>query len=222
MPATHFAPRRSRLPALALVLCLHIGMLLAWKLMRDAPRPAPSDAPAMQWIDIQPPRSLPKPAPAKVKAAAVPPSPRLARVLPPTPPAPAPPAPARESQAITLVPADPFAAPAPPAPDIVKKALGAVGKIDRDLRRESPSKIHAPLDTPQTRLVAGIQAARKQHWDEPASIEEINAPDDGSGRRMSKIKTPFGTYCATVASNHSGPDMFESNKAGPKLTTCPH
>ena len=220
MPAPHLPASRPRLPALALVLGLHIGLLLAWKFLRDPLHPPLTDAPAMQWVYLQPPHRLPKPAPSKAKAPPVPPPARLARKVPPAP-APAPP-PAREPQAITLLPADPFAAPAPPAPDIVKRALGAVGKIDRDLRRDSPSQIHAPVDTPQTRLVAGIKAARKQHWDEPASIEEINAPDDGSGKRMSKIKTPFGTYCATYAGNHSGPDMFEPNKSGPKITNCPH
>jgi hypothetical protein len=121
-----------------------------------------------------------------------------------------------------VLPADPFAQSGPAAPDIVKKALGAVGKIDRDLRRESASQIHAPRNTPQTRMAAGIAAAKVQHWNDPAEMEEINAPEDGSGRRVTRVKTPFGTQCWTVASNHSGPDMFEPNKGGPKITNCPH
>ncbi len=204
---------RSRLPALALVLGLHIGLLLVWRTLRPAPSAPLAETQAMQWVWIQPsrPPATPPPAPLKPAVRAVQPA-RLT-------PHPQVPAAVREPEAITVPPADPFAAPAPPSPDIVRKALGAVGKIDRDLRRESPSQIHAPVDTGTTRLEAGIRAAGK--WDGPTTVEEIIAPNDGSGKRVSKIRTPFGTYCATVAGNHSGPDMFEPNKAGPKMTNCP-
>lgn len=121
---------------------------------------------------------------------------------------------------MTMVPADPFNKPERTASDIMAQAKRDVGKIDSELRRASPSQIHAPVSTPQTRLIAGLNDAKVQHWYDAAQIEEI--PDQsGSGRRISKVKTALGTYCVTYQSNNSALDGFEPNKGGPKVTNCP-
>ncbi|MES2127994.1 MAG: hypothetical protein V4463_12035 [Pseudomonadota bacterium] len=196
---------------------IHAALLLAWLQARHA-LPAVRDAStmlALRWFEDKPPARLPTPEVAPVHKAAP------ARPQRPAPAA----APASPSSVAPALP-DPFDAPAPAPPNtmdnILQQARRDIGKIDRDLRRASPSKIHAPAESPAARLAAGIEeATRPPRWYEPAKIIAI-ADQGGYDRRMYKVITFKGTYCVTYESNHA-PDGIDPFKHGPipKLTNCP-
>ncbi len=217
--------------AIAIVVGTHVLVFAAWYVLRsdEAPRLTSDDA-RMQWIWFKPiPLPAPRPPPrARVVENIAPSAPRhhvrttapMTLAPPAQPPVGAPVAAAAPTPASAAD--DPFSAPTKTAAErIVEKALHDVGKIDRELRRASPSQIHAPPNTPQTRLIAGIRSARVHKWDEPASIEEINAAG-GGGKRMYKVSGPLGTYCATYDSNRGALDGADPSKGGPKITNCPH
>lgn len=234
---------RSRALAWVPVALIHLALFALWRGSVQAPPRAVADGPAMQWVWIKPPL---KAAPPIAATAIAPPlrppgnpparAPRAgAPTMPPTmAPRPAPVRPAEPAApgssaaepAITIVDSDPFARPerdtsdAANAARIRAQARRELGKIDRDLRRASPSQIHAPVSTPQTRLIAGLNDAKVVHWNEAAQVEEIADPT-GSGKRIAKIKTFMGTYCTTHDSNRSAVDGFSPNTKGPKLTNCP-
>lgn len=223
------------------VVLIHLTLLALWRGSVPAAPKAVSDGSAMHWVWITP--QVKTPPPVAARPVLTPPPPRIdarARlprtVAPPAPPRinpvrPAEPAaPPTTESAMTIVDSDPFAGPPEPttsetgaaatAARIRAQARRELGKIDRDLRRASPSQIHAPVSTPQTRLVAGLNDAKVIHWNEAAQVEEL--PDaTGSGRRIARIRTSMGTYCATLDSNRSAVDGFTPNTKGPKLTNCP-
>jgi hypothetical protein len=123
--------------------------------------------------------------------------------VPPSPAGEPPPVPESESPAITVVPADPFAPPAEPsaADTIRKRAFADLAKIDKDLRKQSLNKFSAPDDSPQKRLIAGIESARRNPTlFEKAEIEEITKGNTDGGSRKYRIKTGLGTYCVTYPS----------------------
>ncbi len=223
------------------VALIHLALCALWRGSVPAAPRIDGDEAAMQWVWIKPPAASPPPVPAPpapvpprragtpAQAAPAAPAQPPSAGTPAVPPAsPVPAAPTAEP-AITIVEADPFAQSAPGAGVPSDAAIAAriraqsrrdLGKIDRDLRRESPSQIHAPVSTPQTRLIAGLNDAKVVHWNEAAQVEEI--PDaTGGGRRIAKIKTFMGTYCTTHDSNRSAADGFSPNTKGPKLTNCP-
>lgn len=217
-------PRQpARWLTIGLVFGAHALLLLAWRATREKV-PVSEDEPLarIQWIAMltqspppsaPPPRSRPAPA-----ADAASPAPAATRrvprpaVSPPAPaavPAPAPVA-APDEPAITVLPPDPFAEPAPAAVTgadaIRKRAMADLGKIDKDLRKQSLNKFSVPDDSPQKRLIAGIESAKRgPAWYEQAQIEEISTGNAAeAGNRRYKIRTALGTYCITYTSNRSG------------------
>lgn len=211
-----------RLAGLAATVALHLALLYGWHLARLSPTTADeANAPGIQWVKVLPPRPVEHaPAPAvthelvKPKAAA----PRQVPL-----PAHTPPAIVATPAAIAGPAAE--AAPARSAAEMMQQAKKDLGKIDKELRKEFPgARIKAPPDSPQIRLVKGIEEAAElapPKWYEQAKVKEIIDPGP-YGRKRYRVITAFGTYCATYESNHA-PDGIDSMKNGikPKFTNCP-
>ena len=227
MPTVSELPlSRSRSGAIVFTVAVHLALLLLWR-ANQGPQPrdtVPEPTVFIQWFKALPPRP-PEPALAAKPLAT---APRHVAAAPHTEPIVLVPSAAPVEASVTPTVADKPNEHAPPAPaprsadDILQQARREVGKIDRDLRTASPNQIHAPADTALTRFAEKMEAAtRAPAWYEPAKIEAI-ADEGGYGRRMYKIKTAFGTYCATYESNHS-PDGVDRTNTGtvPKLTNCP-
>ena len=211
-PLSAFRPSRSS--AAAATIALHLALIGLWQLakVRQVTAPDADRTPPIQWIKLPPPAPVQarhdEPAPPRAAAA------RAAAIA-------AKPATAAEPPALTLVPA-PAEPPARSAADILGQARRDAGKIDRELRKESLNQIHAPADTPMTRLAAGIDAATAapKLWEAPRVSDEM---DQGQyGRRIYKVKGALGTYCIYNETNHA-PDGLDSMKNGlhPKIMTCP-
>ncbi|MEO7497004.1 MAG: hypothetical protein ABIT83_14555 [Massilia sp.] len=215
---------RGRAFWIAGLLLLHLMVLSAWQVPRRLPDSG-RDAPMMQWINIIPKRPVapvspvvPAPIkPARTARAEVEATPRQA--VAPT---------VRLQQ--PAVPETPQAidAPAPAAAlsadQRLELARRAIGKIDKDLRKQYPGKhISAPLDTKYTRLARGMQDAADavpNRWFEAPKVTEVQDPGQ-YGRRRYRVVGAMGTYCITIESNHA-PDGIDTMKNGikPKLTNC--
>ncbi|HEX8614769.1 MAG TPA: hypothetical protein VF800_26095 [Telluria sp.] len=233
-PVTDIVPSRqpSRWIAIGVVIGLHAALLLAWRHTREkAPARDDDSGPRIQWIDTSVPKTaerLPDTRPASAARAAAMPvqaarqrrATPVARAAPPSPASAAPPAPEREAPAITVVPPDPFAEPARAAPlgsadAIRKRAFADLAKIDKELRKASLNKFEAPDDSPQKRLIAGIESARRNPTlFEKAEIEEITTGNADAGGRRYRIKTGLGTFCMTTA-------KVTDEKRDLKYTNCP-
>ncbi|MBA5636960.1 hypothetical protein H3H37_07825 [Duganella sp. LX20W] len=202
-PVSHTA---RRWPGLLLTALIHVALLFAlWRQMPDRPATGRSDGrPAIQWLLPLAPR----PAPERVAPPLLPPRPApLTRT--PAPPRPGQPAAQTpitapvQPQAITppeQLPPEPDFGPAPPsAADIMSRARRDIAGIDKQLRKEFPSRgIELPPDGVQARLARGINAAHDAvgpKWYEGAKMVELSQPD--SKTRVYKIMTAMGTYCFT-------------------------
>jgi hypothetical protein len=114
--------------------------------------------------------------------------------------------------------APPLNEPAPTAATaIVDNALREAGKIDRELRRNSPNPAERALALTRSRQERIIADAFRR--DEGSRIVELELPD---GRRMSKVITPFGSYCVFKESNAivGGRDVFKDGVKN-KVASCP-
>ncbi|MDC8757389.1 hypothetical protein [Janthinobacterium fluminis] len=182
---------------------LHLALLYAFLQNRPVPpaEAAQAERPAIQWL-----RLAPTPPSRAVAARPPSPPPRLA-ARPPEAPQRSAPAPV---QAQAPAPETPTAAPeiiveAAPArlsaDEILRLAKRDIGKIDKDLRREFPSRGEpAPLDTPQARLERGFAAAHAAvppKWYQGAKMEELT-PRGNSTARTYKISSALLTYCITI------------------------
>ncbi|NHZ81274.1 hypothetical protein F2P44_18620 [Massilia sp. CCM 8695] len=220
---------RARWITIGLVVGLHAALLLAWRHTREkAPPREDENGPRIQWIDAiaappvqqaPPTRATPAPATNPVRVARQ----RPTTPAPAIPVAAAPPAAEAEAPSMTVVPPAPFAEPAPAATAsgadaIRKRALADLGKIDKDLRKQSLNKFSVPDDSPQKRLIAGIQSARRgPTLFEQADVEEITTGNADGGGRKYKIRTALGTYCVTYPSVN---DIHGSREK--KYTLCPN
>ena len=94
------------------------------------------------------------------------------------------------------------------ASTIGERALRAAGKVDRELRKTS-------LNVAERNLTIG----KTQRELASTRIEELELPD---GRRMSKVVTAFGRYCAYQESNGlvGGRDVFRDG-VKTKIGPCP-
>lgn len=220
-----FPHQDRRLAGFAATVALHLALLALWSAAHKRPRTDSDEAARIQWVNIAPPQALKSPAPPKpTKPPAVPRATArqaarpagLDEPLAMTVPAPAEapvPAPVGE------------AAPARSAAEMMQQARRDLGKIDKDLQKEFPgARIKAPPDSPQIRLVKGIEHAAEMappKWYEAPKVEELIDPG-GYGRRRYRVITANGTYCVTIESNHA-PDGIDTMKNGikPKITTCP-
>ena len=237
MPTLATSPSRpARGPAIAATLTVHLLLVGLW-FGAQSPRPrVQRDGPRIQWINLQlPTRARPPAAPAS--------SPALARARVDAPAhANAPAQAARNGAAQAAAPAPlvlaPSAPSAPPAPaaastqpagdaaqagaDVLTQARRDIGKIAIELGKEKPGLLHAPLNTAQTRLAAGIDKATRAPKLFEAPRVELVQDQGGYDRRIYKVKGALGSYCITVESNHA-PDGLDAMKRGiqQKITTCP-
>jgi hypothetical protein len=207
---------RQRAFPVALTIGLHLALLVFWRFstLRHPPKPVAGDTPAIEWIkDLAkaPPPSKPaRPLPTRVATA---PAAAPARA------APAPPPPVIEQAApVAAAPAT-----STPAEGVMQRALRDVGKIDKELRRQSPGghMSDAPA-MPNAKLVAGIEKATRapKAWEAPR-IESVQ-DQGGYDRRIYKVTTATGVYCIYKESNHA-PDGLDVIKrgVGEKLMSCP-
>jgi hypothetical protein len=124
-------------------------------------------------------------------------------------PAPAPEA-ARLLSDLAAFPAEPMPV---SADEIRRKAKDSIAKISRELSSEFPERGRsaAPLSTQQSRLEKGFadaHAAARPNWYQAAKIEEIS-DGAGSGARVYRVVTAFGTFCITYPK--SGKEPIYSN-----------
>jgi hypothetical protein len=208
-----------RSAAILLTLLLHLALFGLWQLARVAPPVARSDS-TLRWLDLivvrrATPAAAPRPAP--TKAAPTRPASAAAPLAAPTP------VPIHEPSATLSVPSElPDLSAAAPADTVLQRARRDIGKIDRDLQRESPAKFQAPVSTPQSRLRAGIEAAAAAvppKWYEAARIIPLG-DQSGNGPRLYKVISAAGTYCITVGTNHTIADTMGKG-IKPLVITCP-
>jgi hypothetical protein len=201
--------------ALAVAVLLHAVLLNS--VLRH-PRQSQPDSPrsTMLWMNIA--RPVPKPA--------LPPPPPAAR---PRPASTAAPAPARApAQVIIPREAEPFAetAPAPiSAEQILRNAKLDLGKIDRELRKESgKSAFSVSGDNRQQRLSKGIELAHDMapnKWYQAAKIEDITPPGDDA-RKIYRITGLAGSYCVRYPDkNKIGAQTGAANFGEPLVGACP-
>lgn len=235
-PDTKRGPRRAILP---LIIGLHLlAVFFMWQSQRGAvrsnsgPEPAPillylsRAMPVSPALPSQPPLVLrPQPRP---QQAPVPP----ARTAPPPPTplnSPTPPAtsPVPDLRAAT-VPAPitlsaivpPQAVTDHPTGSLAANAKRDIGKIDRDLRKESTIPQIGPVAASKSPMEQAFdRAALSQPGDGMVSKEETVLPN---GTRVARVKGPLGTYCVRTESvgSSNGTDFFQR---GPrtKVSNCP-
>jgi hypothetical protein len=200
--------------ALAVAVLLH-ALLLNSALRDRAPAEPASVRRAMVWLNIAPPVvRAPPPPPALA------PAPRLAA-----------------RHAAPIVATAPVREPSPaaerePAHVSVAQMLSVarrdIGKIDRELRKESGNKNELSLsaDGPLQRLARGIEIAHDAapgKWYQAARIEDITPPGDDA-RKIYRITSALaGTYCARYPDkNKIGNQTGAANLGEPLIGACPH
>jgi hypothetical protein len=91
-----------------------------------------------------------------------------------------------------------------------------IGRIHRELRKESPMRSHLGNNTSSTKLEKAIGAAAISR---SVTMETTVSAD---GRTITKVKGPYGTYCLILESNSSS-DGIDHTQIGvrSKQTSCP-
>ncbi|SFI47533.1 hypothetical protein SAMN04515618_12821 [Collimonas sp. OK307] len=120
----------------------------------------------------------------------------------------------------------PAASHRPSAEDMVDAAKRNIGKIDRDLRKDSPpaSEPAAPAAKEPTRqqilekALAGPVVQKETPKPGETTMEDITRPD---GQRVTKVTGPNGTYCVTQISvgNTKGEDIMQKGAVS-RTTSC--
>ena len=102
------------------------------------------------------------------------------------------------------------------ASTIGERALRAAGKVDRELRKTSLNVAERNLTIGKTQRELAIAGAFRGGG---TRIEELELSD---GRRMSRVVTAFGRYCAYKESNGlvGGRDVFRDG-VKTKIGSCP-
>jgi len=220
--------RSERRLGLGVVIAAHLALLYCWNLSRPVTLPAAIDASNpvtwLRWTAPTPAKPVVLPLPQRTAS----PAPRSPATVSPDAAPSTPVQPIQAPQPSAPSAFDPFAAAAPAsrsADDIVQQARRDVGKIDKNLRKEfREASIPARVDTPQTRLQRGFDAAAQavpNHWYEAPKVIEM-MDEGGYGRKIYKVIGAAGTYCFYAESNHA-PDGLDVFQHGPnsKTATCP-
>lgn len=218
--------RHDRFTGVAATLGIHLALILAWQLAGKVPplahegsddamlwlslpAPAPAPAPRVETVQTEPARASRRQPAATVERAVAPaPAPApLVDAAPVTEPAP-------------VVEAPPAAAPS--AAEILARARGSVGAIDRALRKENKPLIVAPPDSPQIRMREGMEHARAMApprlWEAPKVEELVN--NTGDGARRTRVINGRRTYCITERAPTTNIEMIEMH-GKQRLTNCP-
>lgn len=215
-----------RAPVIAAIMVLHVLIAGAMVVSRAPPENGPAGRSMQVWFPAEH-----RPLPRTVTVPA-----------PPSPPAAAPAAPAVRSRSIPVQMAEsPVAAvreeaaaadsapleetaPATSAAEMIRRARGDIGAIDRALRQEIPKGlVRAPVLTPQKRLERGIALANEMappKWYEAPKVTEL-IDAGGWGKKRYRVITANGTYCLTYNTNRgdAGSDPFK-DRPPPPMTNC--
>ncbi|GAC1326534.1 MAG: hypothetical protein NVS3B11_21370 [Collimonas sp.] len=129
----------------------------------------------------------------------------------------------------SMAPQLPAASRHPSAEDMVDVAKRNVGKIDRELRKDSPpaSEPASPAGTAVAaptrqqileKALAGPVAQKETPKPGETTMEDITRPD---GQRVTKVTGPNGTYCVTQISvgNTKGEDIMQKGAVS-RTTSC--
>jgi len=214
--------RPRALSPLMITVLLHSALLLAMLQGIHSQRRKHARGPAIQWLLP----SAPTPAASPVTRRG-PPARAPALTLQPTKPVVTPakaitekapvPAPSPAAAPAVVAPVsestrdDPFALKKPAhagtaatsADDLLQRARQSAGRIDQQLRAESPQRFPLPPpDSMQAKLERGINAAHEAvppKWYQGARMVELSTPDGERKSRMYKISTAFGSYCVSIS-----------------------
>jgi hypothetical protein len=112
----------------------------------------------------------------------------------------------------------------PSAEDMVEAARHDIGKIDHELRKDSPPSKEpataAAKPSMQQTLEKALATPVEPHAAKPGetTMEEITRPD---GQRVTKVTGPNGTYCVTQISvgNTKGEDIMQKGAVS-RTTSC--
>jgi hypothetical protein len=112
----------------------------------------------------------------------------------------------------------------PSAEDMVDAARRDIGKIDHELRKDSPPPKEpaaaATKPSMQQTLEKALATPAEPHAAKPGetTMEEITRPD---GQRVTKVTGPNGTYCVTQISvgNTKGEDIMQKGAVS-RTTSC--
>jgi hypothetical protein len=231
---------RHRAPAILLTLLLHLGLFALWQMARHQQAQAPAGignwltlitpwrAPALPAKPI-PPDKQKHPAPAVRQRMASPAE--QAAALPAAAPAAAPLEQATPEKEVLPV-VTPLEKSGRSYADIMKQARRDLGKINHELQEADAKWVRAPVSSPHSRMQAAFDAAKDAvppKWYEAARITEITN-QGGNGTRIYKVVSAMGTYCISMASNHTlkdnlpkGASMQDAMSTGikPTFATCP-
>lgn len=212
--------RPRALSPLMITVLLHSALLLAMLQGIHSQRQKHPRGPAIQWL-LPPaptrairPLSPPRPAapaltlhtskPSVVQTRAATEKPQIAAPSPAVTPAVA--SPATEStrdDSFALEKPAPASKSASSAEDLLLRARQSAGRIDQQLRAESPQRFPLPpSDSMQAKLERGINAAHEAvppKWYQGARMVELSTPDGERKSRMYKISTAFGSYCVSIS-----------------------
>ncbi|MYN47216.1 hypothetical protein GTP23_19415 [Pseudoduganella sp. FT93W] len=215
--------RPRALPPILLTVLLHCALLLALLQGVQNQRQTRPRGPAIQWLlpaasaPVTPRPHEPAPKPAPLTAAAITlhkasaAAPQASSVTESAPVIAASPGAAPVTQAQDSAHDDPFALDKPAAArtapasadELLQQARKSVGRIDQQLRAESPQRFPLPPpDSMQARLERGINAAHEAvppKWYQGARMVELSTPDGERKSRLYKIVTAFGSYCVTIS-----------------------
>jgi len=205
----HFAHRYA-LPA---IIALHVLLLYCWPAAKRAATTG-LDAPPLllRFFSPAPQASLERADPViPVQVFKLRPGFQAPPVLAPTPDK-TPPA----ADAVS-VPVSEAPGAAGPGIDLTSSAMLAIGKVDRELRKEFPGQAQPEPESRQLRLERGIAAAAVQR---ERSMQERVLPD---GRRITKVTGPGYSYCVMAGSvgDHNGMDIMQRG-VQTKTTSCGH
>lgn len=212
---------RSRaLSPLMITMLLHSALLFAMLQGIHSQRQKRPRGPAIQWLLPSTPKPAVRPvSPPRPAAAALTLHPSKPGVVQEKAVAEKPQAATPSPAAATVVATptmesprdDPFA-PEKPAPaskaasnadDLLQRARQSAGRIDQQLRAESPQRFPLPPpDSMQAKLERGINAAHEAvppKWYQGARMVELSTPDGERKSRMYKISTAFGSYCVSIS-----------------------
>ena len=205
--------RPRALPPLLLIVLLHGALLLAMLQGQATQHQSAPRGPVIQWLlpAVTKPATRPQPrrtalASASASTAIITPRASTAAVTPPAATTVAPPPALLESRQD-----DPFAPEAPAATrstpasadELLQQARKSVGRIDQQLRAESPQRFPLPPpDSLQAKLERGINAAHEAvppKWYQGARMVELSSADGERKSRLYKISTAFGSYCVSIS-----------------------
>jgi hypothetical protein len=211
---TAFCPSCGRQAVLVLLIAALHGLLL-WSMRAPSDRPVSSgpvsDSHPLQWVLPETPAAEAIVHPqVRQSTANTKPQRRRATGLA---------APATPATRTHILP-PPSQPAADPDHGLLARSLRDVAAIDRQLRKDFPRMEQQGLPTPQQKLAAGIAAAAQGSGGLGATIQELGVIN---GSLVTKVSTPFGSYCVFQPHVGSSKGRDQVSGRGPQMTmgNCP-